>query len=60
MTELRVTFECIIELAYAREDTKIGGIIEHLVDSVRDSIMGIDFKSYIPSVKEIRAACNVH
>jgi hypothetical protein len=49
---------CILlsDLAYAKEVGALGAILEDFESSARDSIMGVPWKSTIPSEEEIRLA----
>jgi hypothetical protein len=56
LTRLMNTFGMLEEVVCTSEPKAICGILVHLRDSARDSLMGVDFKSEIPTIEEIKAA----
>ena len=44
-----------LESAYESGDKDVGAILEAMGDSIRDSFMGVEWKSEMPSVEAIKA-----
>jgi hypothetical protein len=47
-----------LDLSYEKEDSSIGRILENMESTVGDSLMGVPWKSTIPSEEEIISALN--
>ena len=55
--QLRKTWSAITEIldaAYHCEDQQTASLLEEMGDAVRDSLMGVEWKSTIPSEETIR------
>ncbi|HRF51033.1 MAG TPA: hypothetical protein PLC98_25605 [Anaerolineales bacterium] len=46
----------LVESAYRVDDRPVAGILEQLLDSARDTIHGVEWKSTIPTEDDIRKA----
>ncbi len=53
---LQTVFIMLSDLAYLKKVGGLGAILEEFENSARDSIMGVPWKSTIPSEEEIRLA----
>ncbi len=47
--------QLFLDSAYAYQDRQVAAILEDMEDAVRDSLMGVDWKSTIPSLESIKA-----
>lgn len=57
--ELEQLFTTFIKLAEASYGNKrLSGICEDMGFAARDSLEGVDWKSEIPTIEEIRSACS--
>lgn len=56
LTELGNAFDLIEAAAFEVRDKKCATIVEAMRDSVRDTFMGSEWKSNIPSIEEINEA----
>ena len=56
MSKLQTVFIILSDLAYLKKVGHLGAILEELENSARDSIMGVPWKSTIPSEEDIRSA----
>ena len=52
--ELWKVVDGVLDAAYQCRDREVAALLEDLGDSIRDSLMGVEWKSNIPSVEEIR------
>jgi hypothetical protein len=59
LSKLFTTLLFVGEAAEKANDSQVVIILDHLVDATRDSLQGVEWKSYIPSVEEIEAACEL-
>src|SRR5919109_3049489 len=53
---LQRVFDIFLDLAFMKKNQPIGKILEDFECSARDSLMGVPWKSTIPSEEEIRLA----
>jgi hypothetical protein len=53
LVDLFTTFSVLVEASYASEDVQSIGFIENLLDSARDSLGGVDWKSDLPSIDSV-------
>ncbi len=56
LSELFTTLLIIGEAAEKANDSRVVIVLDHLIDATRDSLQGVECKSYIPSIQEIKAA----
>jgi len=47
-----------LESAYESRDVRVASMLEAMGDSIRDSIMGVEWKSEIPTLEAIKALDN--
>jgi hypothetical protein len=47
--------QLILESAYKYQDKDVAAILEEMEDAIRDSLMGVEWKSNVPSVESIKA-----
>ena len=55
LTTLLGTLDLLRDVAWSKSDKPFAAIIEDMIDSVQDSLMGVDWKSNIPSEEFILA-----
>lgn len=55
LTILQNTLDILRDIAWNKEDESLAAIIQDMVDASRDALMGVDWKSSIPSEEQIRS-----
>jgi hypothetical protein len=49
------TINAVLECSYQHGERQIATLLEEMGDAIRDSLMGVEWKSTIPSEESIRA-----
>lgn len=47
--------DIFLESAYQSKDARVGSLLEDMGDSIRDSLMDVEWKSTIPSTEDIES-----
>ena len=55
LVELLRTFDLLRASAWKNDDERLASLVEDMLDATQDSLMGVGWKSDIPSVEAIKA-----
>jgi hypothetical protein len=55
LANLKIAFSLLVEASYEKNDSETTAILVKLEDAARDGVMGVSWKSDIPSVEMINA-----
>jgi hypothetical protein len=56
--QLLIVINLFLESAYESHDKSVASMLEAMGDSIRDSFMGVEWKSEIPTIEAIKALNN--